>query len=150
MIKDMKKLGVVLSGVAFAASAIPAFAQEEITIQVRPEDVRNAVNPSVTIGQVVGFLVGAAVVFGIIAALLFIIIGAFQWITSGGDKGKVESARNHIIAAIIGLVIIVLSLVIMNFVLQILGMGGLGGFKLKTLPKCPPGKTFNEATNTCS
>ncbi len=59
---------------------------------------------------------------GIIAALIFLIIGAIKWITSGGDKEKLDSARRTIIYSIIGLVVIILSLVIMNFIGGLLGI----------------------------
>lgn len=118
----------------FLMSALPIYAQ--VTVQINPSDVANAAPPSTGIGQVVGWVVGAAVVFGILAALIYIVLGAFQWITSGGDKGKVESARGHIVAAIVGLVIIVLSLAVMNFILQIIGIGSIDkGFTVPTLIK---------------
>lgn len=131
----MNKLTRIISAASLLSltSAVPAFAQgSEITIAISAP--RTAINPGNTsIGAVIGFLVGAAVVFAVIAALLFILIGAFQWITSGGDKGKVESARNHIVAAIIGLIIIVLTLVIVNFVLELLGVGSLTNLRLQRL-----------------
>ena len=42
--------------------------------------------------------------------------------TSGGDKAKVESARNHIIAALIGLVIAFLAFFILSLALSIFGL----------------------------
>ena len=53
---------------------------------------------------------------GAIAVLVFFIWGAIEWITSGGDKGKLESARNRITQAVIGLIILVSSFVILGFV----------------------------------
>jgi hypothetical protein len=35
-----------------------------------------------------------------------LIMGAIQWITSGGDKGAVQSAQSKITNAVIGLVIL--------------------------------------------
>lgn len=52
-----------------------------------------------------------------IAAVIMIIIGGFKYITSGGDSSKVSSAKNAIIYAIIGLVIVALSQFIVQFVL---------------------------------
>ncbi len=53
-----------------------------------------------------------------IAAVLMIIYGGFRYITSGGDSGKVSSAKNTIIYAIIGLVIVALAQFIVKFVLD--------------------------------
>ena len=41
----------------------------------------------------------------IMLALIFIVLGGMQWITSGGDKGKVEAARKKLTYAIVGLVV---------------------------------------------
>lgn len=53
-----------------------------------------------------------------IAAVLMIIYGGFRYITSGGDSGKVSSAKNTIIYAVIGLVIVALAQFIVKFVLD--------------------------------
>lgn len=52
-----------------------------------------------------------------LVALFYLIWGGFKWLTSGGDKTAVGAARDHIIAAIIGLVIIFLSYFILNLLL---------------------------------
>src|SRR6266700_3103059 len=55
----------------------------------------------------IGGIVGAAVAFILVAAaliaLFFLIWGGIRWIMSAGDKAKVDSARQTITAAIIGL-----------------------------------------------
>ena len=58
---------------------------------------------------------------GVIAVLLYLIWGGIEWITSGGDKGKTESARNKITSAVIGLVILVSAWAILMFVETLLG-----------------------------
>jgi len=41
--------------------------------------------------------------------VILILIAGFQWMTSGGNEQKVESAKSHLKAATIGLVIILIS-----------------------------------------
>lgn len=53
-----------------------------------------------------------------IVAVVVIIIGGFIYVTSGGDSGKVSSAKNTIIYAIVGLIIVAVSQVIVKFVLD--------------------------------
>jgi len=55
-------------------------------------------------------------VTAVILALIFLIWGGIKWITSGGDKAKVESARNTIIGAIIGLIVVFTSFLIISIV----------------------------------
>jgi hypothetical protein len=47
-------------------------------------------------------------ILGILAliAVIMILIGGFKWMTAGGNEEKVEGAKKLLIAAIIGLVII--------------------------------------------
>lgn len=52
-----------------------------------------------------------------VVAVLMVIYGGFRYITSGGDQNKVASAKNTLIYAIIGLVIVALAQVIVHFVL---------------------------------
>ena len=60
----------------------------------------------------------------VIAALLvffYLIMGGIEWITSGGEKGKTEAARNKITAAVVGLIILAASYAIFTLVLRFLG-----------------------------
>lgn len=74
-----------------------------------------------------------AFVVAVILALAFLIYGGFKWILSGGDKTKVEEARKHIVAAIIGLVIVFLSYFILSFISQLFGLGSLNKFTIPSL-----------------
>ena len=56
-------------------------------------------------------------IIGVIAVIM-IIIGGLKYITSGGDSGNVSGAKNTILYAIIGLVIVALAQVIVRFVLD--------------------------------
>ena len=67
-------------------------------------------------GPFVGSVVTLLFVIAVLIALGFLIWGGIKWITSGGDKSGVESARNHIVAAIVGLVIVFLAFFIINIV----------------------------------
>jgi hypothetical protein len=52
----------------------------------------------------------------IILALFFLIWGGIRWVTSSGDKTKVQAARNTMIYAIIGLIIVFLSYFVINVI----------------------------------
>lgn len=57
-----------------------------------------------------------AVTLGGLALLVMLILGGFEWITAGGDKGKIEGARNKISQSIIGLLILLGTVAISAFV----------------------------------
>ena len=60
-----------------------------------------------TFQQIVTFLVRFFFFIAGLAALIFLILGAFSWVTSSGDKEKVEAAQKKIQAAVVGLIVLV-------------------------------------------
>ena len=58
-----------------------------------------------------------SLVVGIISVIM-IIVGGFRYITSGGASDSVSSAKNTIIYAIVGLVVVALAQFIVQFVLN--------------------------------
>ena len=66
-----------------------------------------------------------SVIVGLIAVIM-IIYGGFRYITSGGDSTKVNNAKNTILYAIIGLIVVALAQVIVRFVLN-RSQGATGG-----------------------
>lgn len=70
------------------------------------------------IGSVLSIILAVAVLI----AVFFLIWGGIKWILSGGDKSAVESARNHIVAAIIGLIIALLAFFIVQIVGRLFGI----------------------------
>lgn len=64
----------------------------------------------VTVVDLLSWIVG-------IVSVIMIIVGGFRYITSGGASDKVTGAKNTIIYAVIGLVIVALAQFIVNFVI---------------------------------
>lgn len=118
--------------IAYAGVVSPAFA-DVLDAGIKTPPGTTVISPDTSIGSIVSFLVAFIIVVAFLAALLFIVIGAIQWITSGGDKQRVADARNHIIAAVIGLIIIALTFVIVNVIITALGLGSLTNLKIPTL-----------------
>jgi hypothetical protein len=54
----------------------------------------------------------AAMVIALILVFVFLIWGGVEWITSAGDKGKAEGARNKISNAIIGAIVLAATLAV--------------------------------------
>jgi uncharacterized membrane protein len=67
-----------------------------------------------TIVKVINFF---SAIVGVVSVVM-IIYGGFKYISSGGDSGNVQSAKNTIIYAIIGLVVVALAQFIVQFVLN--------------------------------
>ncbi|MDO5480859.1 MAG: pilin [Candidatus Saccharibacteria bacterium] len=56
-----------------------------------------------------------------VVAMGFIIWGGIQYINSTGDPGKAAKAKNTIVFAVIGLVVVLLASVITNIALEVAG-----------------------------
>ena len=67
---------------------------------------------------IVTLLFGAA----ILLALFFLIFAGIQWMTSGGDKQKISAAREKIIFAIVGLLVVLLAYLVITFVMNFFGI----------------------------
>lgn len=71
-----------------------------------------------TVNKTLGIVINIFSVVVGVAAVIMIIIGGLRYITSSGDSASVNSAKNTILYAIIGLVIVALAQVIVRFVLN--------------------------------
>ncbi len=109
-----KSLAFISAGLSYLYLAASAFAQP-INIQPPAGSAEN-----IKIENIPQFIVSILFVIGIIIAIAFLIYGGIKWILSGGDKSAVESARNHIVAAIVGLVIVIAAFFILSAVIQII------------------------------
>ncbi len=67
--------------------------------------------------DIIGNVVNIVAILAGIAAVIIIIIAGISYITSQGDPQKIANAKNTIIYAAIGLVVIVLSRTIIVFVI---------------------------------
>jgi hypothetical protein len=81
------------------------------------------------IGRIINIVLGFV---GVILLGIFLYSG-FEWMTSGGDPKKVDSAKTRLRNAVVGLIIIMSAFAIVNFILNALlgatggGGGGVGG-----------------------
>lgn len=81
----------------------------------------------IEVGALISAIVGTLLIVAALLAFLYLIVGGIQWITSGGDKAGMESARNKITHAIVGLIIVGAAWAIMLLVQNFLGITILGG-----------------------
>jgi hypothetical protein len=117
---------VLLAGLAVLALGFAFVAVDPSTVAAAPKDdickgvsitggncgdsggievvIRNIIN-------IFSILVGVVAVFMVMYA-------GFKYVTSGGDSGKVKSAKDTLIYAIVGIVIVAFSQLIVQFVLK--------------------------------
>ena len=98
------------------------FAQDnQITIK-QPSNIKIG-----DVGSLISALVGTLLIIAALLAFFYLILGGIQWITAGGDKAGMETARNKITHAIVGLIIVGAAWAIMLLVQNFLGVTIIGG-----------------------
>lgn len=115
----------IFSGSGRAKAAVnflvgsPAFAQGFKIVTDAPEGIPTGSLTDIIL-KVVNVFLGLV---GLIAAI-FLIYGGLLYITSAGDDKQTENAKHTILYAIVGLIVIGLAAVMVNFVIGIFGGGG--------------------------
>jgi hypothetical protein len=117
MNKKLERLAATVGAgvLSLAASAQTVFAQEDVPSEYPFQ------NDSLAgiAGQVIRYIM----MLGAIIALIFLVIGGVSYITSGGDKMKVQDAQGKITSAIVGLVIVLGAFLIIKAVCFATGLG---------------------------
>lgn len=120
MTKIFKKLTLFIAtlGLVGLMSAAPAVSAIDITEKgtVKTPVLTNDKGEKieVTIAKVISSLM---FFLGIVAVIIIIIAG-IRFATANGDAGKVKSARETILYAVIGLIVAIMSYVIVQFIID--------------------------------
>lgn len=83
--------------------------------------------PNVGIIAVIQAVIKFILIVAFVAAFIMLLIGGIRWILAGGDEKAVSSARSTITAALIGLVIVLLSFAIIKLVEAFFGVTIISG-----------------------
>lgn len=133
MIKRFKRFLIAVTGISLllTPALAPAVAhaqdisgslcqgtQSNFNISGTPDSsCANDTNASTTISSILAKVINVlSVIVGVIAVIM-IIVGGLKYITSGGESGNISGAKNTIVYALIGLVIVALAQVLVHFVL---------------------------------
>jgi len=99
----------------------PVFADNASDLMRNMDPTSNTAGLKISgnIGSVVRNVITIVFIVAALLTLFYLVMGAINWITSAGDKGKVEDARNKITAAVIGLLILAATWAIYQLVMTI-------------------------------
>ncbi|MCB9801832.1 MAG: hypothetical protein H6774_01965 [Pseudomonadales bacterium] len=109
-------------------------------------------DPSGGMAFLIGRILSIAIVVGAVLLLLYLVWGGIEWIASGGDKGKLESARSKITQSIIGMIVLAGSVALFMLVQAFLGFQVLQ-FNFVGGSRNPGGNTPNcnyQTQTTCN
>ncbi|MEI7683325.1 MAG: pilin [Candidatus Saccharibacteria bacterium] len=109
---------VMVPALAFAASATQDGLCQGANLQIGSScDNINAVDTQTKVNDTITWVINIFSIVVGVAAVIMIIVGGLRYIISGGDSGNVTSAKNTILYAIIGLVVVALAQFVVKFVL---------------------------------
>lgn len=119
-------LGIAIAFATLFSFSFPAFA---LTLCPNDPNANNfsklCAEGSLDVNLIIKSAIQILLIAAVIVALVFLIWGGIKWITSGGDKTKVESARGTVIGAIIGLIIAFAAFFVLNIVASLFGLGNI-------------------------
>ncbi len=124
----MKKLAALINSALLTLTlATPAFAQGTVGFE-KPAEAKIT-----DLGRLISTGISVVIIVSGILVFVYLVWGGIEWLTSGGDKGKVEAARNRIVNALVGLAIIAASWALVRIIAYFFGVeAGLSTF---TIPK---------------
>lgn len=117
-------LATTISSVGGTASATPVFAVDSSSKTAacgglsELDNKQDCNNKGAGVDNVVHVVVNLISFAAGIAAIIMILISGFKYITSAGDSGKVGSAKNTLIYALIGIAVAVSAQVLVRFVVS--------------------------------
>ncbi len=136
MIQKMKKLltSLAISSMLFVPLAVPAVAHAQLEnkiscgaeLNVDPNAICVPDDTGATerVNSIVRLVINLfSLIVGVISVIM-IIIGGLKYITSGGDSGNVTGAKNTILYAVVGLVVVALAQFVVRFVLAKVSTAG--------------------------
>lgn len=110
MKKLLNRATLAFTGFAMATPVL-AFAAEPQQIEPVSGSAGN-----ITVGQLLSKVIQWILLFAAAVAVLFLILGGLQYVTSAGNKDRIEKAKQTILYAVVGLIVIALSYVIVTFI----------------------------------
>lgn len=132
-------LHLVILGLEISLSTARVYAQSNFTLE-QPQGYGiatrfNNKNPFAEeiVETIVLNVISLFFLVGGIGTVVYFIWGAVDWILSGGDKEKIAGARKKMTHALVGLALLSLSFVIINWIGLIVGFNPLGIIQLRNL-----------------
>lgn len=112
-----KTLSILASGATYLALTSPVFAASVGVCPLAGTAFAGLCTATISTNFIPA-LIGLLFALAVVIAVIYLIWGGIKWIMSGGDKQALQTAREHVIAAIVGLVLVFLTYFIINFIIK--------------------------------
>lgn len=81
-------------------------------------------------GNIIVSILNVMIIAGAVMLLIMIVWSGIAWISSGADKERLQGARQRLINAIVGFIILISVFAIANFIGSIFGLGWFQDLKI--------------------
>jgi hypothetical protein len=137
------------NGVVYLTTeAVPGEATRSSRVRILGTPISLPRGFAADIASLLNAVLSFVMVISALLVLMYLIWGAFGWLTSGGDKGKIDAARQKMMAAVVGLIIVSASYAILLLAIRFLGFENLADVfnSVKTIDGSGTGIEFVEAS----
>lgn len=125
-------VGLVVGQLLISATVLAANVQAEITnpvIGTLGDDSEKANTGAISTRYFV--VIWRAIIFvGGLSVLLYLVWGAVEWISAGGDSGKIQKARDKMTQGVVGMIVLVGTFVIAQLISELFFDGQFDLLKL--------------------
>lgn len=110
---------LIVLGLYLGVFALPSFAA---VTGLCPKEGAGNVICNLTLPGLVKGAIQMILVVSFVLSFAFLVFGGIKWILSGGDKTGTEGAKGTITAALVGLVVVLVSWALLNLVSNLFGL----------------------------
>jgi len=118
---NLLALFICLGLVAIMLAPVVAHAQTDLWWNLGLSSLKKPFSSSWTLMDVISTIINLAFAIAGIVAVVYLIMGGFNYVTAGGNPEAVDGAKTTLVNAIIGLVVILVSYLIIQFVMSQIG-----------------------------
>ncbi|GIK84473.1 MAG: hypothetical protein BroJett025_10950 [Patescibacteria group bacterium] len=79
-------------------------------------------NPGANLEAIISNVLGVLTIVGGIFFIIYFMVASFEWITAGGDAGKLTTARNKMMQGVLGLIVLVAAYGIIGLIGSLVGI----------------------------
>ena len=119
MTNSIKKLASSTTAFAMVLSMVKSAYAQAATLPTR-----GGAYGFSSIDSAIRSVVNLVFFFALVLVLIYLLWGGIQWITAGGDKSGLDSARGKITGAVVGIIIVSVAFAVYQLMLTFIGSTG--------------------------
>ena len=96
---------------------------QAVSFPIEGPGINPGTNPDQTLDKIVSNLIGFMSIIAIVWFAIQVILAGYKYISSKGDKNKIEEAGKSLTNGILGLLIVIIAVFLTSFLTKLMGLG---------------------------